>query len=74
MLGPEVLAIDDLREDIIPELHERALDDPKGAALVMGQEVLDVLKQEGLWTLGLQDAADVKEQCALCFIRKAMRS
>ena len=75
VLGGEVSAVDDAVVNLVAEVFgQRTADHVESAPLVMRHEVLDVLQQEGAWTFGVDDAANIKEQGALRFVVEAMRA
>ena len=66
LLGtPVVQCIEDLVMHIIASLLEMANDDLECPSAVVGSEVADILKHEGLWLLRQEDFFDVEEQCPL---------
>ncbi len=74
MLRDEVLRVDHLIVNRVAELlFEHVTDHPKGVALVVTDEVLDVLEKERARPLRLKDAGHVEEQRSLRLAREAMR-
>ena len=75
MLWDEMPGVDDFGLDLVAQVLAQGLhDDPESVPLVMRNEVLDVLEEEGLGFLLVDDPGDVEEQCPLGFAFEAMRA
>src|SRR5690606_12637108 len=74
MLGRPVAAVDDTEVDRIAEFFgQDVLDGLEGLALVMADEVADVLEQEGRRAMVGDDARDIIEQRALGLVLEPVR-
>ncbi len=75
MLGHEAAGVDHSPLDVIPQLvGERRPDDLKRPALVMVDEVLDVLEDERLRAVVLDNPRNVEKQRALSLACETMRA
>lgn len=72
MLRYEPGSIDDLRLHVVAKVIENLLDYAERVAPVVALQVLDVLKQEGGWTLSVKDSRNVEEECPLSLVSKSM--
>ena len=73
LLRHKCLRIDDLPVDLIPEFDKRAVDNLERPALVVIDQILDVLQQKGAGPVMLDNLRNIEEQRALRLVKKAMR-
>ena len=75
VLGDEALGIDDpLVDRVLEFVLQGVLDDLEGAALVVPEQVLDVLEDEGPRPVVGEDPGDVEEERALGAAEEAVRA
>src|SRR5690625_842554 len=74
VLGNKRLGVDDARGHRISKLiPESPQNDLKSSSPIMTPQILNVLQQEGSRAFGSNNPRDIKKQCSLSFIKKAVQ-